>query len=214
MRSLVTACLFALVSACGVSASVEEKPAKGAEADAGLEDLLVAGGCFWCVEADLEKVPGVRDVVSGYAGGRNANPTYQNYDAGGHREVALVRYDPNVVNFDELMTIFIRTIDVTDDGGQFCDRGYGYSTAVYFGTEEERIALERIISEGEAEIGRNIVTPIEAEPTFYPAEDYHQDYYMKNPRRYGVYRGLCGRDRTVKGVWGQSAGELISAKKA
>ncbi|MEM1380569.1 MAG: peptide-methionine (S)-S-oxide reductase MsrA [Pseudomonadota bacterium] len=206
MRAITALCFLAFSGGLAVA-----EPADKAEPV--LEDLLVAGGCFWCVEADLEKVDGIFDVVSGYAGGRNANPTYQNYSSNGHREVALVKYDPDTISFDEVMAFFIRTIDVTDDGGQFCDRGYGYSTAVYYGTEAERVSLERIIAEGEEEIGREIVTPIEAEPTFYPAEDYHQDYYMKNPRRYGVYRGLCGRDRTVRGVWGQSAGELISGRK-
>lgn len=212
MRGAITAFFVMILSACGLSAQTDEQDA--AADPAALDDLLVAGGCFWCVEADLEKLAGVDEVISGYAGGRNANPTYQNYDANGHREVAQVRYDPEVISFEELMEIFIRTVDVTDDGGQFCDRGYGYSTAVYYGTDEERDILERVISEGEAELGRKIVTPIEPEPTFYPAEDYHQDYYMKNPRRYGVYRGLCGRDRTVKNVWGQSAGELVSARKS
>nr|WP_229786166.1 peptide-methionine (S)-S-oxide reductase MsrA [Parvularcula lutaonensis] len=201
--------LFLLVASCDLDQS---KPELEPAAEAGAE-MLVAGGCFWCVEADLEKLPGVAEVVSGYAGGKVANPTYQNYSKTGHREVALVRYDPETISFEELAEFFIRTIDVTDDGGQFCDRGYGYTTAVYFGTEEERQILETVISEGEEELGKDIVTPIEAMPTFYPAEMYHQDYYMKNPRQYGVYRGLCGRDRTVRNLWGKSAGELLAARK-
>ncbi|MEM7741869.1 MAG: peptide-methionine (S)-S-oxide reductase MsrA [Pseudomonadota bacterium] len=172
-----------------------------------LQSMLVAGGCFWCVEADFEKVEGVYEVISGYGGGTTAGPTYKNYEANGHREVALIRYDPEVIGFEDLATLFIRTIDVTDDGGQFCDRGFGYTTAVYYGTLEEQEILERVIAEGEAEIGRDIVTPIEPLPTFYPAEDYHQDYYKKNAGRYQVYRGLCGRDRTVRNVWGRAPGD-------
>lgn len=193
--------LLVLAAACGMD---DTKPPVN-DTPTELDDFMVAGGCFWCVEADLERVKGVEEVMSGYAGGRNANPTYQNYDDYGHREVALVRFDPSVITFEELAEIFIRTIDVTDDSGQFCDRGYEYSTAVYYETEAEKDILEDVIKEGEAEIGRPIVTPIEAEPTFYPAEMYHQDYYLKNPRRYAIYRGACGRDRTVKKVWGKAA---------
>lgn len=201
--------LLMVLAACGSGAPQSER---AGETPAGLETMLVAGGCFWCVEADLEKVDGVNEVVSGYAGGTNANPTYDDYARNGHREVAQVRYDPEETSFEELAEIFIRTIDVTDDGGQFCDRGDEYSTAVYYGTEGEKAILEEVIAEGEKELGRGIVTPIEPEPTFYPAEDYHQDYYMKNQRRYGAYRWACGRDRTVRNVWGQDAGDLIAGK--
>lgn len=192
-------------SLAGSVSAEEEKPK--------LADMLVAGGCFWCVEADLEKVDGVVDVISGYAGGRNVDPTYKTYDAGGHREVALVQYDPSVVSFEDLATIFIRTIDVTDDGGQFCDRGYGYSTAVYYANEREQEILEVVLAKGSTEIGDKIVTPIEARPTFYAAEDYHQDFYKKSRFRYSSYRAACGRDRTVRFVWGQSGPDYIKKRK-
>ncbi|NRA30832.1 MAG: peptide-methionine (S)-S-oxide reductase MsrA [Parvularculaceae bacterium] len=175
--------------------------------------MLVAGGCFWCVEADLEKVDGVVEVVSGYAGGRNVDPTYKTYDKGGHREVALVQYDPSVISFEDLATIFIRTIDVTDDGGQFCDRGYGYSTAVYYANEREQEILEVVLAKGSTEIGEKIVTPIEARPMFYAAEGYHQDFYKKSRFRYSSYRAACGRDRTVRFVWGQSGPDYIKKRK-
>ena len=209
MRMTFLTPLLALLAACGLDESMPEIKTAPAEH----EELLVAGGCFWCVEADLEKLDGVDEVISGYAGGSQADPTYRNYMRSGHREVALVRYDPEEISFEEIMTIFIRTIDVTDDGGQFCDRGYGYSTAVYFASEEEEDILTSIIDAGEDELGKTIVTPIEAKPTFYTAEEYHQDYYMKKPRQYAVYRGLCGRDQTVRSLWGQSAGELIMSLK-
>lgn len=130
MRKTVLLPTLIMLAACG---GVWPSAAQDNAPRAGLEEILVAGGCFWCIEADLEKVPGVDEASSGYAGGRNANPTYQNYSANGHREVALVRYDPAKVSFETLARVFIRTIDVTDDGGQFCDRGYGYTTAVYLG---------------------------------------------------------------------------------
>jgi peptide-methionine (S)-S-oxide reductase len=197
------------LAACGGgdAASSDDTPAK-TDAEA---TLLVAGGCFWCVEADLEKLDGVGDVISGYAGG-TGEPTYKTYDALGHREVALVPYDPDTISFEELVGFFLRTVDVTDEGGQFCDRGYGYSTAVYFSDDDERRILEQLIVEGEEEIGQEIVTPVEERPRFTPAEAYHQDYYKKNTFRYGTYRRLCGRDRTVKDVWGQSAPERLEAR--
>ncbi|MEO1656342.1 MAG: peptide-methionine (S)-S-oxide reductase MsrA [Pseudomonadota bacterium] len=199
---LLFALPFAFLAGCGAEAQRELGPMPQ-----DLKEMLVAGGCFWCVEADFEKVDGVYEVVSGYGGGSVANPTYRNYSDNGHREVALIRYNPEIVTFEELATLFIRTIDVTDAGGQFCDRGFGYTTAVYYGTLEEQEILERVIVEGEDEIGQDIVTPIEPLPTFYAAEDYHQDYYKKNPGRYQVYRGLCGRDRTVRSIWGSAPGD-------
>lgn len=207
MRMTFLIPLLSVLAACGLDTTTPE-----IEEPAGdLEEMLVAGGCFWCVEADLEKLDGVEEVISGYGGGDVPDPTYRTYSSGGHREVALVRYDPEEISFEEIATVFLRTIDVTDDGGQFCDRGYGYSTALYYDGEDERAILEAVVAEGEAELGQDIVTPIEAEPQFYPAETYHQDYYMKKPRQYGVYRGLCGRDQTVRSLWGQSAGELVAS---
>ncbi|MEE4209487.1 MAG: peptide-methionine (S)-S-oxide reductase MsrA [Parvularcula sp.] len=205
----LAAALTLLAAACA------EEPQSQAEnkgpMPAGEAEMLVAGGCFWCVEADLEKVAGVTEVISGYAGGTNENPTYENYDEAGHREVALVRYDPSVIGFERLAEVFIRTIDVTDGGGQFCDRGYEYSPAVYYSDAEERTILETVIAEGEEEVGTTFDVPIEEAPRFWPAEDYHQDYYKKNQIRYGLYRQACGRDRTVKNVWGQNAGELLAS---
>ena len=209
MRMTFLLPLLTLLAACGLDETKPEMP----DTPEHMAELMVAGGCFWCVEADLEKLHGVQDVISGYGGGSLPDPTYRTYSRGGHREVALVHYDPATISFEELMSVFIRTIDVSDDGGQFCDRGYGYTTAVYYATEEERETLERVIAEGEEELGRSIVTPIEEKPTFYAAEVYHQNYYMKKPRQYAVYRGLCGRDQTVRSLWGQAAGELVAARK-
>jgi len=166
---------------------------------------ILAGGCFWCVEADMDKVEGVSETVSGYIGGWTENPTYQSHSSDGHYEAVRVTFDPSVTSYRELLDIFLRTIDVTDDGGQFCDRGPSYRTAIFVADEAERAAAEAAKAEAEAALGRSIVTPIvDAEP-FWPAEDYHQDYYLENSFRYTGYRFACGRDRRVKQVWGDAA---------
>ena len=175
-----------------------------AEADEAATAIL-AGGCFWCVEADMDKVPGVSETVSGYIGGWTENPTYQSHSSDGHYEAVLVTFDPAVTSYRELLDIFLRTIDVTDDGGQFCDRGPSYRTAIFVADEAEREAAEAAIAAGEEVLGRSIVTPVIDAPTFWPAEDYHQDYYLENSFRYTGYRFACGRDRRVKQVWGDAA---------
>ncbi len=140
------------------------------------ETAVLAGGCFWCVESDLEKLPGVRDVVSGYAGGETQNPTYKDYDRGGHREVVKVDFDENKISYAELVGIFLRTVDVTDAGGQFCDRGHAYSTAIYPLDETQAKQARAEIAKAEKALGGKIVTPVEAPAVFWPAEDYHQAY--------------------------------------
>jgi peptide-methionine (S)-S-oxide reductase len=167
------------------------------------ESLVVAGGCFWCVESDFEKQPGVYEAVSGYSGGTKRDATYE--DHAGHREVAEIYYDPQVTSYEELVRKFLRSIDVTDAGGQFCDRGYAYTTAIHYRTEAERDAAEAAVAEAEAQLGREIVTPVEPFDFFVKAEEYHQDYYEKNPVRYKFYRSRCGRDARVEEVWGDDA---------
>lgn len=181
------------------------------------ETAVFAGGCFWCVESDLEKLPGVRDVVSGYAGGDTQNPSYKNYERGGHREVVQVDFDETQISYAELTAIFLRTIDVTDSGGQFCDRGYGYSSAIHPLTDAQKKAADREVSKAAKALGRDIVTPVEGAVIFWPAEDYHQEYYKSGKRtltRFGYvtraeayqgYRKACGRDARVKAVWGAEA---------
>ncbi|MBO6756493.1 MAG: peptide-methionine (S)-S-oxide reductase MsrA [Roseibium sp.] len=181
------------------------------------ETAIFAGGCFWCVESDLEKLPGVRDVVSGYGGGTSQNPTYKTYQKGGHREVVQVDFDETQISYRELTDIFLRTIDVTDAGGQFCDRGFGYSTAIHPMNAAQERAAKAAVAEAEKALGRSIVTPIEPPATFWPAEDYHQAYYKSDKRiltRFGYvtradayqgYRKACRRDETVKRVWGAEA---------
>ena len=181
------------------------------------DTALFAGGCFWCVEADLQKLPGVKDVTSGYAGGQTQNPTYKTYEIGGHREVVKVEFDESQISYRELTSIFLRTIDVTDAGGQFCDRGYGYSSAVYALDEQQARDAKRAVADAEKSLGRSIVTPVEGPAVFWPAEEYHQEYYRSDVRtwaRFGYvtradaykrYRKGCRRDDTVKRVWGAEA---------
>jgi peptide-methionine (S)-S-oxide reductase len=187
-------------------------PAKAAE-------IVVAGGCFWCVEADFEKVGGVSEAVSGYTGGRTENPTYREVTGSdtGHYEAVRIEYDADRVDARQLYDLFFRSIDPFDDGGQFCDRGDSYRTAIFVDGTEERQAAEAAKAAAEAELGRDVVTPIlEAEP-FWIAEDYHQDYYKSTERtltRFGYidradaydnYREACRRDERVRAIWGDDA---------
>ena len=179
----------------------------------------VAGGCFWCVEADFEKVKGVKEVVSGYSGGTTKNPTYKEVSKGGtgHYEAVQIYYDPAVLSYDQLLHLFLRSVDVTDAGGQFCDRGESYRTAIFVSNETEKASAEAAISAARAELGRKIVTPILAAAPFYEAEDYHQDYYKgrkviltrAGPKRqdkaYKFYRDGCGRDDRIRELWGADA---------
>lgn len=162
-----------------------------------------AGGCFWCVESDFEKLPGVYEAISGYSGGSLQSPTYEavSYTETGHLEAVEVVYDPTVVNFRTLVDFHLRHIDPTDDGGQFCDRGSSYRTAIFVQSEDENKAAKASLEEAATLISNEIVTPILQFEKFWIAEDYHQDYYKKNPIRYGYYRRGCGRDRRVKEVW-------------
>ncbi|WP_224824286.1 peptide-methionine (S)-S-oxide reductase MsrA [Cognatishimia sp. MH4019] len=190
------------------------------EAKAGPTDVLtVAGGCFWCVESDFESVPGVIEVVSGYTGGTLENPTYKDVTSGksGHYEAVQIQFDTSKVSSDELLAMFFRSIDPTDAGGQFCDRGDSYSTAIFVSNSAEQAAAQEIRAEAQAALGQRIITPILQEAEFYPAEDYHQDYYKSSdviltrfgPRTkkdaYKRYRKACGRDARVKQLWGSAA---------
>ena len=186
-----------------------------AASDDGLATATFAGGCFWCVESDFDKVPGVVETVSGYTGGTVDNPTYKQVTKGGtgHREAVRIRYDPEQVSYERLLHIFWRSVDPTDGGGQFCDRGESYQTAIFAGNDEERRLAEasKEALEKSMVLDAPVVTPIEPAGEFYPAEDYHQDYYTKSPFRYRYYRFACGRDSTVQQVWGKEAHDGIGA---
>lgn len=167
-----------------------------------------AGGCFWCMEPPFDAIPGVVSTTSGYAGGKVKDPTYEQVSAGGtgHLESIQVAYDPTRVAYDRLLETFWHNVDPLDGGGQFCDRGNQYRTAIFFANEEqERAAIEskrRLQASGA--LKGAIVTPIVPLEAFYPAEDYHQDFYRKNPARYKMYRFGCGRDRRLEALWGPS----------
>ena len=181
--------------------------------------LTVAGGCFWCVESDFESVEGVREVVSGYTGGTLDSPTYKDVTRGGsgHFEAVQISYDPGVVSVDQLLALYFRSVDPTDDGGQFCDRGHSYRTAIFVADDAEREAAEAAKADAARELGQEIVTPILGTAEFYDAEDYHQDYYKgtkivltrfgpkKQSKAYKAYRKACGRDARVKELWGADA---------
>lgn len=169
------------------------------------QKALFAGGCFWCMEKPFEQLDGVLSVTSGYAGGTTENPNYENYAAGGHIEVVQIVYDPQKVSYRDLLEVYWRQVDPTDPDGQFVDRGHAYTTAVFYFDEEQRLAAEESKKEL-AESGifdKPIVTPIIPAATFYPAEEYHQDYYKENPIRYRFYRAGSGRDTFLDRVWGE-----------
>jgi peptide-methionine (S)-S-oxide reductase len=171
---------------------------------------IFAGGCFWCVEADFDKVAGVISTTSGYTGGRTVKPTYEQVsgDLTGHAEAVEVVYNPAVVSYERLVAHFWRTIDPTVKNEQFCDVGTPYRTAIYPKDEAEL----KIVKDSRAALEKTkpfkaaIVTEIVSATAFYPAEDYHQDYYLKNPVRYKFYRSNCGRDARLKQLWGERAG--------
>ncbi|MEC5212376.1 peptide-methionine (S)-S-oxide reductase [Polaromonas sp. CG_9.5] len=166
---------------------------------------IFAGGCFWCVEADFDKVPGVLSAQSGYTGGKTANPTYQTVSAGstGHTEAVRLTYDPRIVSYAVLLDFFWHHIDPTVKDRQFCDTGNQYRSAIYYNSPAQKAVIEAskaaILKSG---VLKEIHTEIAPASTFYPAEDYHQDYYNKNPLRYKYYRLTCGRDSRVAEVWG------------
>ncbi|HEX6860721.1 MAG TPA: peptide-methionine (S)-S-oxide reductase MsrA [Caulobacteraceae bacterium] len=193
-RSIFAVLLTALVLACS--------PQKGAQAAGQTETAYFAGGCFWCVEHDMAKIPGVVDVVSGYAGGDLKNPTYENHT--GHIEAVKVVFDPARISYRQLVDRFWPLIDPTDTGGQFCDRGHSYTTAVWVVNQRQLDAAKasREAAAAQLKTGK-MVTPILRFSTFTPAERYHQDYAEKNPLRYNVYRQGCGRDQRLKRVWGK-----------
>jgi peptide-methionine (S)-S-oxide reductase len=177
-----------------------------------IEKATFAGGCFWCMEHPFDELPGVVSVTSGYTGGQKKNPTYEEVSAGGtgHAESVQVAYDPAKVTYEKLLKVFWHNIDPTAKDRQFCDSGHQYRSAVFYHNEEQ----QRLALQSKAELEKNktfrepVVTEIVRAAEFYPAEDYHQHYYKKNPIRYKYYRSRCGRDQRLKELWGDAAGHL------
>ena len=169
---------------------------------------VLAGGCFWCMESDFEKLDGVSDVVSGFTGGTLVNPTY-NGNHRGHVEAVQITYDPQKISYQQLLVYYWVNIDPFDDRGQFCDKGSSYLSAIFVANDAERKIAEASKAEVEKQFpGETVFTPIREASTFYPIkgdESYHQDYYKKNPVRYSLYRWNCGRDQRLKEIWGDKA---------
>ena len=184
----------------------------GATAAAGetgeTETAVFAGGCFWCMQPPYDELEGVVDTEVGYTGGTVENPGYDQVTGGGtgHLEAMRVEYDPDAVSYEQLLNVFWKNVDPLDDEGQFCDRGYHYTTAIFVKNDAQREAAERS-KQALIESGRfqeDIVTPIRDAKPFYLAEEYHQDYYQKRPVRYRFYRASCGRDGRLDELWGDS----------
>ena len=203
---LLMFCLW-LAWAGAVSAADSEAPAPGAE-PAMIETAVFAGGCFWCMEGPFDVLDGVLSTTSGYTGGTLANPTYEQVSAGGtgHTESVQVTYDPQRVSYAKLLEVFWRNIDPTVADQQFCDHGNQYRTAIFYKDDAQHQAAEASLAalEKTKPFKDEIKTQIVAAGTFYPAEDYHQDYYKKNPVRYKFYRYNCGRDQRLEELWGNA----------
>lgn len=209
MKHLVSGLFLAALSLFGAASP----------AAAETREIIVAGGCFWCVEADFEKVTGVREAISGYTGGALANPSYKQVSRGGtgHYEAVRILYDDSRVSAEDLYALFFRSIDPTDAGGQFCDRGDSYRTAIFANGPAQKRAAMAAKAQAQAALGQTIVTPVLQASRFWPAEAEHQDYYkgtglvltrfgpLKQSSAYKRYRDACGRDARVRALWGSAA---------
>ncbi len=197
-----TAGAMLLLVGMGIAAGAQ--PAKPVAGPTAAATAIFAGGCFWCLEADFDKLPGVIATESGYTGGKTPNPSYQQVSAGGtgHTEAVRVSYDPAKVSYAQLVEYFWRHIDPTVKDRQFCDIGTQYRSGIYWQNEAERKIAEAsrdaLLKSGKL---KQVLTEITAASAFYPAEEYHQDYYLKNPIRYAYYRRGCGRDARVQEIW-------------
>jgi len=197
--------LSVLISTSAGTAWAKDSPGSQPSRPAGTATAIFAGGCFWCVEADFDKLPGVLATESGYTAGKTPNPTYDQVSAGGtgHTEAVRVRYDPAKVSYQKLVDYFWRHIDPTVKDRQFCDIGTQYRSGIYWQNEVERKIAEAsrdaLLKSGKL---KQVFTELAPASAFYPAEEYHQDYYTKNPIRYAYYRNSCGRDARLQEVWG------------
>ena len=186
---------------------LQAAPETPAAAQPGSAVAVFAGGCFWCTESDFDKVPGVLSTTSGYIGGHVENPTYEDvsYGKSGHIEAVQVRYDSSKISYAQLLEVFWPTIDPITANAQFCDKGPQYRSAIFYGNPQEQALAEasKAALERSGKLPGPVVTEILAATTFYPAEEYHQDYHNKNPIRYAYYRNGCGRDARLEQLWGK-----------
>jgi len=197
MRFTVLATILLFSTACGTA------PANSQGQASHRATAVFAGGCFWCTESDFDKMPGVLDTTSGFTGGRVPNATYEQVSAGGtgHYEAVRVTYDPTRISYAQLVRRFLPTVDVTDGGGQFCDRGDSYRPAIFVRTVQEKRAAQAALTEAAKRVKQPIALKILSAGPFWPAEEYHQNYHTKNPIRYKFYRWNCGRDQRLSQVW-------------
>jgi methionine-S-sulfoxide reductase len=204
-RIWIAAVLVAVAGALAMAGNRESPPPEPVQKE-NLQKATFAGGCFWCMEPPFESMDGVVSVISGYTGGSLENPTYEQVSSSRtqHLESVRIEYDPEKVTYSDLLDVYWHNIDPTDSGGQFCDRGPQYRSAIFAHTEEQRRLAEESKEELEASgmLPKPVVTEIRPASAFYPAEDYHQDYYKRNPIRYKFYRRGCGRDRVLEKLWG------------
>jgi len=203
---IVTATVVAMALSFAVSPFAGSSD--GRAQDAELMKATFAGGCFWCMEPPYDELDGVIATTSGYTGGQKANPTYEEVSAGitGHAEAVQILYDPSKVTYEELLEVFWRNIDPTTPDRQFCDRGTQYRSAIYYHDEAQKQAIEASVARlrSTKPFSDPIVTQVAPAATFWPAEEYHQDYYTKNPVRYKLYRFGCGRDQRLRELWGNT----------
>lgn len=207
---LISALLLAIMSV-GTAFAESNRVQKALLPSSGkLEKAIFAGGCFWCMEAPFDQLPGVISVIAGYTGGKKKNPTYKEVSAGGtgHAEAVQIVYDSAKISYEKLLSVFWHNIDPTVIDRQFCDTGDQYRSAIFFTTEEQQlIALQsKAALEKSKPFKEPVLTGISRASEFYPAEEYHQHYYKKNPVRYRYYRNSCGRDQRLKELWGSAAG--------
>ena len=199
--------ILAVIFLSFIKLSSAEQAAMDGPGTQKLEKAILAGGCFWCMTPPFEKLDGVVKVVSGYTGGRGPNPNYHDYEEKGHIEAVEVTYDSSKVKYTDLLDVYWRQINPTDSGGQFCDRGPQYRPVIFYLNEDQR----KIAEQSKEKLGKSgkfeksITTELIPASTFYAAEEYHQDYYMKNPVQYKFYRFKCGRDQFLEKIWGKSA---------
>ncbi|MEJ2182919.1 MAG: peptide-methionine (S)-S-oxide reductase MsrA [Nitrospirota bacterium] len=198
--------IFALLLVAGFFAAARAGSEKMAEKPKEVETATFAGGCFWCMQPPFDKVQGVLSTTAGYTGGQKDNPTYEEVSSGttGHAEAVEIKYDPSKVSYEKLLDIFWHNIDPVARDRQFCDEGSQYRSAIFYHDEEQKRLAEKSKEELEhsGRFDRPIATQIVPAGKFWPAEEYHQDYYKKNPIRYKFYRFSCGRDRRLKEIWG------------
>ena len=199
--------IFAFLTVFGGFMSLNAQNALAAEKQA-----VFAGGCFWCMEKPFDHLEGVISTTSGFSGGRVVNPSYKGVSQGGtgHIEVISVIYDDAKVSYEKLLETYWANVDPVDAGGQFCDRGHTYSTAIFYKDEAEKALAEQSKVSIAKKLDQDIATQILAFEAFYPAEDYHQNYYKTNPVKYKLYRWRCGRDQRLQEVWGDKATKAIS----